>query len=235
MTAEQLSTRLLDRLGERATATRHSFAEALAAFNEGQRLFVLLTLCLENTGGLTLQATQSWYRVLSSHPDFLLPLRVRVAGTGGGKVDFARLEEMDALNPEWESEPGLPERYTVLGFDLLAVHPRPAGPGASLDLTFARCPVKLTGSESTPEIPEEYHAALIDYAIPTLKAKDGGAEFTAALKHLDRFLTAAQKMGDFVRARNKAAQYDRTPFELASFDRSKLVATLQKKGKGRNG
>lgn len=236
MTVAEVQTRTLQRLDESASApVRYDTSEVLAAINEGHRFFALLTLCLEVTGAaFVLTAGTATYHVLATYTNWLVPLRLRVGGAGGAKLEPGRLAEFDARNPSWQAEAGTPQRYAHLGFDFLAIHPRPAGSGVSLDLAYARSPVVLT-SASTPEIPAEDHPALIDYAIPRLRAKEGGAEFSAALAHFDRFLDAAAKRADYVRARNRAQGYDRGPFEVRGFDRSALVNGMVKRARKSNG
>jgi hypothetical protein len=229
VTAADLKHRILTRLDEDG-AGYYSAAEALAAANEGQRLFVLLTLCNEVTAALGLTAAQPWYKMLTFLPDWLLPLRIRVAGAGGGKLAPCRLADLDALNLSWQLEPGTPQRYAHLGFDFLAIHPQPATSALSVNATYARSPVDMTRDADVPDMPEEYHPALPDYAIPRMRAKEGGVEFTKSLVYFDRFLAAADKLATYVRERNKAQGYDRGPYELKAFDRSKLIESISRKG-----
>ncbi len=229
VTLLDLQTRTLERLDEDTSGGGYfSASEVAGALNEGQRMFVLLTLCLESNGTQALDAGVSFYRMLNVFADWLLPLRVRVHGTGGQKLDPSRLQDLTALNPAWENEAGTPARYSHLGLDLVAIHKRPSASGTSLDWTYARMPAKLRAESDTPEIPEENHLDLIDYAIPLLRAKEGGAAFLGSLAYFDRFLESAMKKAEYVRARNKAQLYDRGPFEMKDFDRSRLVETLRK-------
>ena len=223
MTLAQLRTRTLQRLDEDTTSPVYWSAQEIhAALNEAQRVFVFLTLCLEKTGTLALSAATTFYHLRSTFSDFLLPLRVRVASTGA-KVHPARLQELDALDSTWPSSAGTPVRYACLGFDFFAVYKQPAAPGTSLDVTYAHTPATLAADGDTPEIPTEHHLTLIDYAIPRLRAKEGGQEFVKTLPLFGQFLDAASKMAAYVRARSLEARYDRLPFELSSYDRSRLI------------
>lgn len=227
MTTNELITRVYQRL-DQTPGGYYTPGEVLGALNEAQRLFALLTLCLETTAALPLEAATPFYRLLtvSGFSLYLLPLRVRVAGAGGAKVTPARLADLDALNPAWQAEPGTPARYAALGFDFLAVHPRPTGAGTSLDITFARCPAAMT-SASTPEIPEEHHPALTDYAIPRLRVKEGGSALAKSMPFWEAFLAAAEKLAAYVRARNRGLGYDRVPAELTRADRARLLKAMQ--------
>lgn len=230
MTAGDLRARVERRLDEDTSGGGRFYTagEILGALNEGQRLFCLLTLCLERTGTLALSAGAAWYSMLAAFPAWLAPLRVRVAGSGGQKVRPATLQDLDALNPAWQAAEGTPSRYSQIGFDLLALSPHPADVGVSLDVTYAACPTEMLSDGYTPEIPEEDHPALIDYSISRLRTKEGGQEFAKSLLYFDRFIEVAKKRGDYVRARAKAQRYDVLPFELDRFDRSQLLQTAMK-------
>ena len=231
MTASDLQDRLLERLGDTQTGEYvqvgyYTAAEALNWLNAAQRIFVLLTLCLENTQTLELAVNQAFYGMLDQFSDWMLPLRVRI--DGGAKVRPARLSDLAAYDASWSASPGVPARYALLGFDLFAIYRQPLVE-TSLDITYARCPATLANPGDVPQIPAEYHPALIDGAIPLCRAKEGGAEFEKALPHWDTFMDAAGKLGEYVRARNQEQGYDRMPPELARYDRSKIL--MQKAGK----
>jgi hypothetical protein len=224
MTVAQLTERVLTRAGEISGAgSFHTPSQALYALNVAQWLFVLMTLCLETTGTLSLTAAQPWYLPLSTFPDFLFPLRVRVAGTGGLKLGPGRLAEFDARNPGWQDEPGTPQRYAVLGCNLMAIRPQPAGSGVSLTVTYARGCTRLTSDGQTPDVAEEDQPALIDFAVCFLRAKEGAQELAKTKTELDRFFAAVKKRADYVRARNREQQYDRVPPEFNLQDVSRLL------------
>ncbi len=221
MTAAELQTLVLTRLGENPYDPKYyTAAEVLTALNQGQRLFSFLTLCLETTATFALAANTTFYHLLATYPDFIVPLRVRVAG--GAKLSPARLEELDALDPDWQASTGSPLRYCVSGCDLLAVYKKPAAPGASLDITYAKMAPVLP-IYGVPAMPEEDHLALADFAVPMCRAKEGGQEFAKVLPQFDRFLETVRNRADYVRRRNTARGYDRAPVELERFDTSQLL------------
>lgn len=231
MTGLELRDRLLERAGENpAQPGFYTAQQALDALNAAQRLFVLLTLCLETTGTLPLAANTSFYHLLPTFADFLLPLRVRVAGAGGAKLEPCRLEDMAALDVSWPAAAGTPSKYALLGFDLLAIYKRPGATGTSLSVTYARCPVTLTAG-SSPEIPEEDHEALILAGVPILRMAEGGQEFTKTLPLFREFLRIADKRANYVRTRSLAQRYDRVPSEIARYDVSRLLDLAMKREK----
>lgn len=224
MLAGDLQTRVLERLGEDPNnPVYYTAADALAWLNAAQRLFVLLTLCLETTNTVNLTVNTAFYSMLPVFPDWLLPLRVRDAVTGA-RLNPARLSDMAALDGSWSASPGPPQRYALLGFDLLAVWQQiSVGVAGSLQITYARSPDSLLGAGSVPQIPAEFHPALADGAIPLLRAREGGQDWQKVLPLWDRFIDAATKLADYVRSRNREQGYDYYPVELRRIDRSKML------------
>lgn len=224
MTLTQILTRVYERLDD--DGTYYTSIEVVNRVNEGQRFLTLLALPLEKTATLTLTATTTFYHLLSDSgfKDFLLPLRVRV--TGGARVGGARLSDLAAADSNWETQAGTPTRYALLGLDLLCLNQQPAGSGVTLDITFAHGPAVLAIASDTPEVPEEYHGDLVDYAIHGTRAKEGGQEFLDSVGMLQRFLVSAEKLNRHVRARSLGKRYDRLPAELRKVDLSRLVRAL---------
>jgi hypothetical protein len=95
--------------------------------------------------------------------------------------------------------------------------------GATLSVTYARAPVALVLDTDVPEIPAEYHGALVKYAVYRCRMGEGGQEFAKTLRYFDGFLDGAAHYARYVRARNIGSRYDKVPFELEHFDRSRLL------------
>lgn len=224
MNVAQLRILAAKRLDEdQVSPTYWTTAEFLEAFNEGQQILALMTLCLETTRTLPLTAAKPFYRLRGYFADFLVPLRVRV---GGVRIRPARLDELDARNPAWQATAGTaPDRYVQLGFSFFGVTPQPTV-GTTAEITYARSPVRMTADTDEPEVPAAYHEALIDYAIPHLVVKEGGGPLSQAVPHLKRFIAEGTKLADYVRARSLAGRYDRLPAELGRVDLSRLFKGL---------
>jgi hypothetical protein len=200
----------------------YTFGQAKAALNVAQRFFALLTLCQETTAPLTITAGTNYFHLLNTFSDFLLPLRIRVAGTGGAKIPPGRIEDFTSFNPAWPVAVGVPTQYACLGFDFLIFNSIPAA-NVTVNITYAQAPPPLVNDADVPVIPEQFHPCLMDFAVPLLRSQEGGQEFSKCLPLLGRFLQEADKLAQYVRARNLAHRYDRMPFELQHFDRSSLL------------
>ena len=222
MTLGTAKTRLLQRLDEDSSSpVFYQTQELTAALNAAQRFFCFITLILQKQVSFALTANEWQYHMLSSYTDWIAPLDVRVSG--GGKVAPARIEDIAAANPDWRGATGTPTRYAHLGFDFLALDKHPTASGTTLLITYAHGPAALLLDAGNLEIPEERQPALIDFAIPLLRAKEGGQEFAKTQRYVDRFLEEATETAAFVRARNLSHRYDKLPFELERFDRSLLM------------
>lgn len=219
MTTANMVNVTMERLGDDPAADTmfYTYGEVLAALNAIQRLFVLLTLCLERTATFALATDgTSSYELMNTFADWLVPLRIRVVG--GAKVRPSTLADLAALDNSWRVSSGVPSRYAVTGFGLLSIYKQPTV-ATSLDITFARCPALMTATVD-PEIPEQYHPNLIDGAIPFLRIKEGAQEWQKTLDLWTRFIDAAKDLAGQVKSRNIELGYDVLPSEVARFDMS---------------
>jgi hypothetical protein len=199
----------------------YTAAEVLAAVNEGLGFFVLLTLCLEATATIAIVSTAGLYHVLSTLVDFLLPLKLSIAGT---RLKPATLNQLNALDPLWRSRINTTTRYISKGFDLLGFFPRS---NATVTVTYARSAAALAIDADVPEIPELYHPLLIDYGAYRILAPLGGSMLQRALPYFASFLAGAARVALLVRTRAIALRYDTLPPELDRKDISR-VTTLRK-------
>lgn len=223
MNLGDLQERLSERLDDES-AVYYLSSHTIHALNVAQRLFALLTLCVERTANFSL-STSTYFNLLSaSISDLIVPLRITLAN--GARLVPTRIHDLDGLSDAWRAATGTPTHYVQEGHDALIVTPRPTG--ASLArITYAAVPAALALSGDVPEIPEEHHPCLIDFAIWYLRLKEGGQEHAKTVDYLNRFLDDAEGFGDYVRARAKAQGYNRQPPDISLFDRSRLTVKLK--------
>jgi hypothetical protein len=226
MQLSDMAGRVLARLDQPSGGAYYTHPEAVSALNEAQRFFAFLTLGVQKSAlvQIALAAGNPTIRMLPLATDWLLPLRVSVQG--GAQLRPARLEDLDALDSNWQNQPAtqtLPlARYAALGFDLVAFYPQPAA-GTWINFTYAATPAPMAADTDVPQIPEEHHQDLVDYATYRLRYREGGAEFAKGLPYLRRFMEGAAKYGRYIRQRNIAARYDKLPFEIERADLSALL------------
>lgn len=208
-------------------------AEVDLALNAMQRLFVLLTLCLEQTFSFTLTNGVAFQDLSAQIGNFLVVLRV---GYMGLRVQPYTIHQLDMLSSTWRNTPGNPMKYIQAGFGqygVLAITPQPASGTNHLDLTCAREPVPMVLDSDIPEIPQEHQPFLPKGAAFWLQLKVGGIELQNAAQYLQEFLMDAQKYQAFKRSKSRAQLYDIKPYDLASFDMGRFDFKVDK-AKARN-
>jgi len=226
VTYAALRANVLERLGEDAAVSGYyDGVDAGDGLNRAQRLFVLLTLCLEATGSITISPATAWYQVRTQIPGWMLPLTLEF---DGAKLRPVRLAELDALAVGWQATPGDPERYALLGLALLAIY-KQAPEAGTLGTTYAKPPAWMIDDADVPEIPAAYHELLPDAAIALLRLREGGQELEKVKPLLGRFMTGATQLARYVRERSLDLRYDRQPAELERFDLSRLLAISKRR------
>lgn len=219
MTVAQLESQVWTLLDD--DGTYYPEASVLAALNEAQRFFVLISLCLEKTAALPLTAAEPFYKVLATFSDWLLPRRIQ--NSAGMRLRAGRLSEFAAMNRTWQQTAAMPQRYALSGLDFLSIYPQP--PDAdTLTVTYVHAPADLVNQNDEPEIRENSQFALANYAAYALRQPEGGQEFRKFTGYLGDFLDEAHRVAALVRAKNLDADYERLPFELALADRSRLLS-----------
>lgn len=194
------------------------------AINVAQRLWGLLTLCIERTVPVPLTIGQTFYQMLDIYADFIVPLR---ASFNGVRLKADTIHNLDLRSTSWRVTPGNPTRYAQHGFGLLAITPQPASGTPVLTMTFAAQPLEMFFDDDVPEIMPEQQIHLEDFAFWFCRLKEGGQELQNAVPKLNSFLEAAAKYASYQRARSRAQLYDNVPFDLASFDRGRFEIKLK--------
>jgi hypothetical protein len=227
MTLSEMRTRVFARLEEPADGSGYyTVAEATSALNAAERVFAYLTLCLEATRTLDLTANVHFYHLMSTWSDLLAVLHVRQVGST--RVRPVRLAEMGAVTPNWFTTTGTPARYVAVGGDLFGLEKAPPNAGTALSIILARAPAGMSADGDSPEIPAAHHAALIEFAVFRLRAKEGGSEFAESFEGLGRYVAAVKDVAAQVRARARALHFDTLPPELERFDLSALLGQKKK-------
>lgn len=231
-TLYELLVRLYERLDDPGPVVPvyYTKAEAIHALNVTQRLFCLLTLCIERTATFNITNAQAFQAIRAQLSDFLVPLRILFNGT---RLLTDTLHSLDMADDTWRNRAGNPLRYAQAGFNGLWITPQPAAGSNTLAVTYAAEPAVLVNDSDSPEIPDEQQIHLPDGAYFILRLKEGGAELQAAVPYLERFLQAAKKYAVYTRARCKGQQYDRKPMDLNLGEISRILLKMSKTPAGR--
>jgi hypothetical protein len=188
---------------------------AVFCLNWAQRLFCLLTLCLEKTVSFTLGANTAHYKISDQIPDFIVPLRVSFNGV---RVRPRKLGDLDrlgawsrALVTDGGQTPATIKYYAQHGMDGLAIYPSLTGSG-TLSITYAAIPPDLVANSDIPVIQPEQQVHLPDLATWLIRLPEGAIEGVDLTQMPgQRGLEAMAKYAEFVRARVKGLAYDYEP------------------------
>jgi hypothetical protein len=200
----------------------YSRSEVLAALNEGQRLYCLLTLAYELRATISADAVTL---VRTLVPDYLAPLRLQDAA---GRIRPGTLADLDALSSTWRTDTAsAPTRYASAGANLLLFW---KGITAhAVELTYAAEPPTLTDGAS-PVITDVDWPALYHFARYRLRFKHGGQELQKSLDLFDQFMGVVKARANEVRARSVGVGYDTLPIELQRYDVSRMKRQFRADG-----
>jgi hypothetical protein len=87
---------------------------------------------------------------------------------------------------QWENITGEPEAIFTRGLWWLGVYPQAATDTGNMKVYFSSIPPALVNEDDKPGFPEEYHEALIEYAVGDLLSQDG--ETNKALRHFEEYM-----------------------------------------------
>jgi hypothetical protein len=99
------------------------------------------------------------------------------------------LEGMDREKRSWANEVSpnnVIKRWGPVGLNLFFVYPKLNAPGMTVNLTTLDMP-GVIGEGTTIPLDEEYVEALIDYTFHMARFKEGGQEFSLAMKNYEEF------------------------------------------------
>lgn len=124
-------------------------------------------------------------------------------------LSSVRAEEMDRVNPGWESHLGTPTTYvTDYQSGHIRLYPNPQV-GSTLTMTVSRLPVAdMAADADKPEIRREYHEGLVQWMLYRAYSKQDSDLFdpNKAAKALNEF---EKEFGKKASARNERWQADR--------------------------
>ncbi len=96
---------------------------------------------------------------------FLTPLRAWNATTKQWLTPVDPLELDTRTFVQWELNYGEPQKYMLRGNWWLGVFPRPSQDGGGVRFIYTSIPDHMTDDTEEPDFPQEFHAALTEFAI----------------------------------------------------------------------
>ena len=172
MNFSQLQSEVRRRLNE-PSAVFWTDADIQNALNEGLAELADRTEYYEWWANIRMQTDRSYYDLRSLLPyEVLTPTRIYNAVTSAW-LRAADTRNLDGRYATWETVGGEPDEFFIRGAWWLGVFPRPSVDGTALRLYYTAQPPALVVDEDLPEdLPVEFHAALVDYALSDCYAQE---------------------------------------------------------------
>lgn len=114
---------------------------------------------------------------------------------------WTTVDRLDGRYRRWEAAGGEPDWIFTRGVWHLGTFPVPQAAGGTLTLYHTAMPTLLSADGDTPGFPQEFHYALVDYALYDLLCQE--AEVAKALKFWERYQAKETALKRFVAARAK--------------------------------
>ena len=200
MNLGELKTEVFRRLNESASSPVFwSVADVERAINDGQEELADATEFYERHTRIDLLSHRTYYDLRHICEDtFIAPRRV-YNNEISKWLDPSHVRDFDAIRQRWETNTGQPMKWFMRGTWWLGLYPQPDADFGSIRFYYAAIPPELVEDEDAPQFPDEYHEALIEYAIYDLEAQD--AETDQALVHYANYLGFEQRLKRYVDSR----------------------------------
>jgi hypothetical protein len=195
MTFSELTAEVLRQLDENGS-TFWQTPEVQAAINEGYQELSDVTEWYETSDTMTLVANET-YQDLRDWDDEILTLRHVWNATTSEWLDFIDVRELDfRAYRRWETNTGEPRHLFMRSPFTVGVYPHETTAG-TLTVYYSAMPEELSAASDTPDLPREFHEALIEYALYDLLVQDGLVE--AGLDHWKQFVGYQTGLNQWVR------------------------------------
>jgi hypothetical protein len=195
--------------GEMRAAVRTRIAEASANFWSDSDIDSSI-----NEGFQELADATEWYERSTSIPtmsnrtyldlrgvvdgSFISPKRARNLQTGKWLTPTT-VRNQDSQYRQWERNVTEPSSMFMRGLWWIGLHPKPSSDNGFVRLYYSAIPAVITDDSTTIPIPEEFHMALVSYALYDLLAQD--AETGKAMLYWNEYVGYESNFREFVKGR----------------------------------
>ncbi len=186
--------------------------------NEGYRTLALLTQGCELTKSFTYQADRH-FKYLPH--DFFLPVAVYWNNT---RLYPVRIADLDRQSVSWmEDAPSEPLYYTTIGAlgqaPELWFYPRPEA-DATVRLTYAGIPNRMTYDTDTPRLPSEHHFGVVWWGTAWELLKERGGLFVnKAYQMYMKFVQEANDLQQYMYRRTPDRDWIMPPLDMQAVKR----------------
>lgn len=186
----QMKSSVFTRLEEaESSPIRWSEADIKRAINEGLEELSDGTEFFERYATLKLTPGQIYYDLRSVIPDPILRVTSLYANDTVYWLHATDVRDLDEKTArQWELVDGEPQRYFLRSPWWLGLFPKSTSPASTVRVYYRALHPELVDDLDVPQqLPEDYHEALIAYALYTLLSDD--METTAALRYWQKYQT----------------------------------------------
>lgn len=201
MTFAELVAETFRRIGESQTAQVYwTEADVKSALNEGYLDFCEQTRCFEREAEVECVSRVGLMDLRTAFPYPVLGVRRIYGRTFNSPLAPTTVKARDDQYNRWEMATGVVRRYFVRGLYWLGLWPVPDGE-QKFRVSITSLPDALVNDLDEPQIPVQFHEALIHYAIYDLKLQeDEIKEALASWEDYLKLVAAASKyVGDQIR------------------------------------
>jgi len=175
-----LETHVLELIGESVDSpdvfadTDAGMAPIRDSINAAIEEISMLTGCGKRNYHIPMKSGYNFYTIDSRQDEVAWPTNIWLVGIGRRleRVDFRWLIE---YNPLWMQNTGTPERYCIIGTDILTVHPAPSSDTDILEIEACVVPERYTSDEQRIKLRDDYQWAAVHYAVGEYYAGRGDA------------------------------------------------------------
>lgn len=145
----------------------------------------MLTGSVERTYHMPIRSSRAFNRIPSVQGTIAWITDAWLMGNGRrlDQVDFTWLK---FYNPRWLENNASPERYCLIGTDIICIHPVPSTGDDMLEFTAAIVPDRYENDDERIQVRDDFKWACVHYAVSEYYASRGDAK--SATDHIMRYI-----------------------------------------------
>lgn len=167
------------------TEGSESMDQIRGSLNDAIEEISMLTGSTKRTYHMPLRANRGFQRIPSVQGQLAWITDVWLMGQGRRleQVDFTWLQ---FYNPRWLMNSGSPERYCLIGVDIIGLHPVITSSTDMLEITAAVVPDRYSNDDERVQVRDNFRWATVHYAVSEYYASRGDAE--SAVGHIMEYV-----------------------------------------------
>lgn len=171
-----------------------SVADIKASINRGYRELADVTEFYETSASLSLTANTTYFDLSSllTEGTRLLTVKRIFNDQTSRWLDARDVADFDANYQQWENITGEPSQFIIRGLWWLRFDRYKTSTSGTVSVYYTAVPADLSADADTPSMPQEFHLALVEFAVADLLFQDAetkkGMKFWARYKVLEEAL-----------------------------------------------